>query len=335
MKTSAAVDPVAEGEPANQGPGGLRVAMAQVAPVLGDLHRNLALHLEQIGAARRQHADLVVFPELSLTGCFVRDMVPDLAIAPSGPEIAQLIEAAGPMAMVVGLIEESPQHRFYNVALWAEGGRVVHVHRKVYLPTYGLFDEQRYFAAGERFLAFDTARFGRVGILVCEDFWHLSAATIMQAEEVDLLVCVSNSPTRGAEGPKIRMAETYEQFAKTYAQLLGAVCRGGQPRGLRGRIVLLRRQPCRRPRWPHAGPIAHLRSGPVGRGVRPRRAPPPAADYPLGPRRAAAPDDRRTGPNPPATVRLASRPNLDSISARPDYSQPSHRLRVGREKEGA
>jgi NAD+ synthase (glutamine-hydrolysing) len=204
------------------GAGALRVAMAQIAPVLGDVQRNLATHIEQIEAARRQHADLVIFPELSLTGYFVRDMVPDLAMSPAGPEIRQLIDAAGPMALVVGLIEESSRHRFYNAALWAEGGQVLHVHRKVYLPTYGLFDEQRYFAAGERFLAFDAARFGRVGILVCEDFWHLSAAAIMQAEEVDLLVCVANSPVRGVAGPKVRIAETYEDLAKAFAQLLGA-----------------------------------------------------------------------------------------------------------------
>ena len=207
----------------NEAPSVLRVAMAQIAPILGDLHRNLALHVEQIEAARRQHADLIVFPELSLTGYVVRDMVPDLAISPAGPEIRQLIEAAGPMSLVVGLIEESPRHRFYNAALWAEGGRVLHVHRKVYLPTYGLFDEQRYFAAGDRFMAFDTARLGRVGIVVCEDFWHLSAVAIMQAEEVDVLICVASSPARGVDGPKVRTAETYEQLAKTFAQLMGAV----------------------------------------------------------------------------------------------------------------
>ncbi len=190
--------------------------------MLGDLQRNLTLHADQIEAARRQHADLIIFPELSLTGYFIRDMVPDLAVSPAGPEVRQLIDAAGAMSLVVGLVEESPRHRFYNAALWAEGGRVVHLHRKVYLPTYGLFDEQRYFAAGERFLAFDTARFGRVGILICEDFWHLSAATIMQAEEVDMLVCVANSPGRGVDGVKVRTAETYEQFARTFAQLLGA-----------------------------------------------------------------------------------------------------------------
>jgi len=200
----------------------LRVALAQIAPVLGDRQRNLQLHLQQIEAARRQQADLIVFPELSLTGYFVRDMVPDLALDTAGPEIGELIEAAGASSLVAGLVEESPQHRFFNSAFFAEGGRIVHLHRKVYLPTYGLFDEQRYFAAGERIEAFDTARFGRVGILICEDFWHLSAAAIMQAEEVDLLICVANSPARGVTGPTIRTAEAYQQVSQTFAQLLGA-----------------------------------------------------------------------------------------------------------------
>ena len=92
-------------------------------------------------------------------------MVPDVALEPDAPQIRQLLEAAGKMAVVAGFVEESPRHRFFNTAFYAEGGRIVHLHRKVYLPTYGLFDEQRYFAAGERFEAFDTARFGRAGIL--------------------------------------------------------------------------------------------------------------------------------------------------------------------------
>ncbi|MGA2798802.1 MAG: nitrilase-related carbon-nitrogen hydrolase [Thermoguttaceae bacterium] len=208
---------------ADGSPNRLRVAMAQIAPALADRKRNFALHLERIEAALSLDADLVIFPELSLTGYFVRDMVPDLALSRTGPELRDLIHAAVPMSLVAGMVEESPRHRFYNAAFFAEGGRIVHWHRKVYLPTYGLFDEQRYFAAGERFEAFDTARFGRVGILICEDFWHISAAAIMQAEEVDLLICVANSPARGVEGPKIATAETYELIAKAFAQLLGAV----------------------------------------------------------------------------------------------------------------
>ncbi|MGA2621705.1 MAG: nitrilase-related carbon-nitrogen hydrolase [Thermoguttaceae bacterium] len=201
----------------------LRVALAQIAPVLGDRQRNVVVHLEQIRDAQRQQADLIVFPELSLTGYFVRDMVPDVALPPDGADIRRILEAAGKMAVVLGFVEESPQHRFYNTVLYAEAGRIVHLHRKVYLPTYGLFDEQRYFAAGQRFQAFDTARFGRLGILICEDFWHLSAAAVMQAEEIDMLVCPSNSPGRGVEGPRLGTAETYEHLSKAYAQLMGAV----------------------------------------------------------------------------------------------------------------
>ena len=219
-----ALQPSVESTPdAARQSGTFRVALAQIAPALANRERNLALHLAQIEAARSQQADLVVFPELSLTGYFVRDMVPDVAIRSSGPEIGRLLEAAGPAALVAGFVEESPQHRFYNAAFFAEEGRLVHLHRKVYLPTYGLFDEQRYFAAGDRIRAFDTARFGRVGLLICEDFWHLSAAAIMQAEEVDVLVCVANSPARGIDGPTIRTAETYEHLCTAFAQLLGAV----------------------------------------------------------------------------------------------------------------
>ena len=140
-----------------------------------------------------------------------------------------------------------------------KAARIVHLHRKVYLPTYGLFDEQRYFAAGERFAAFNTARFGRMGILICEDFWHLSAAAIMQAEEIDVLVCPSNSPGRGVEGPRVRTAETYEHMSKAYAQLHGRRGDPRQPRRIRGRALLLGRQLGHRPGRTNDRPSADAR----------------------------------------------------------------------------
>ena len=203
--------------------GQLRVALAQIAPLLGDRQRNLATHLQQIDAARQLGADLVVFPELSLTGYFLRDMVPEVALSCASAEIATLIEATGSLALVAGFVEEAAGHQFYNAALFAEAGRIAHVHRKVYLPTYGLFEESRYFSAGKRFQAFPSARFGRVGLLICEDFWHVSAAAIMQAEEIDVLICIINSPARGVAGPQIATAETYELLARTMSQLLGAL----------------------------------------------------------------------------------------------------------------
>ncbi len=166
---------------------------------------------------------MIVFPELSLTGYFLRDFVPDVALAADAPELEHLARAAGPAALVLGFVEESSRHSFYNAALFAEAGERLHVHRKVYLPTYGLFEEQRYFAAGNRLRAFDSPLLGRVGLLVCEDFWHLSAVTVMQAEEIDVLICISNSPARGVAGERVATADTYERMAKTYAQLLGAL----------------------------------------------------------------------------------------------------------------
>ena len=216
--------PAPKSQPADSTPNvPLRIALAQIAPALGDVDRNLKLHLNQIEQARVGGADLVLFPELSLTGYFLRDMVPDVALGRDSATLAQLAEAAGAMGLAFGFVEQARQHRFFNAALFAEAGQVRHVHRKVYLPTYGLFDEKRYFAPGDRICAFDTERFGRVGLLICEDFWHLSAITIMQAEEVDLLICLSNSPARGIDGPHLRTAETYERLTKTFAQTLGAL----------------------------------------------------------------------------------------------------------------
>ncbi len=199
-----------------------RMALVQLAPHLGDRQRNLRLHLERIAAARQAGADLILFPELSLTGYFLRDMVPALALTRDSDEIRQLCAAAAPADLVLGFVEQSREHRFYNAGLYAEAGELLHVHRKVYLPTYGLFDEKRYFAAGDRIRAFDTRRFGRVGLLVCEDFWHLSALTILQAEEIDLLICISNSPARGVADPELRTAQTYDRLTKTFAETLGA-----------------------------------------------------------------------------------------------------------------
>ncbi len=201
----------------------LRIALAQIAPALGDKARNLQLHLDRIAEAKAAGADLIVFPELSLTGYYLRDMVPEVGLALDATEIKQLLSAAGDSDLVFGFVEQSTRSRYYNSGLYSERGRICHVHRKVYLPTYGLFDEQRYFAAGHRIEAFDTARFGRVGLLVCEDFWHLSAATIMQAEEVDVLICIANSPGRGIQDAEFKTATVYEYLCHAYAMLLGAV----------------------------------------------------------------------------------------------------------------
>ncbi|MDP6423188.1 MAG: nitrilase-related carbon-nitrogen hydrolase [Planctomycetota bacterium] len=175
----------------------LTACIAQLSPRLGDVEANLASHLEAIGEAAAQDARLVVFPELSLTGYRLRDLTYEVALRRDDPVLAQLAKEtrSGP-DIIAGFVEESDDHRFYNAAAYFSAGRVVHWHRKVYLPTYGLFEEGRFFACGADFRAFDTG-LGRVGILICEDVWHLSSAYAYFLQSVDWLAVISSGPGRG------------------------------------------------------------------------------------------------------------------------------------------
>jgi NAD+ synthase (glutamine-hydrolysing) len=196
-----------------------RVAVAQIAPALGKLDDNLRFHREQTEAARQAGADLVVFPELSLTGYYLRDQVPEVAEPLDGPLVRAMAEAAGSLAVIFGFVEESRDYRFFNTAAFVDGGSLQATHRKVYLPTYGMFDEQRYFAAGNRVRAFET-RFGRIGLLICEDAWHLSCGTILQADGIDLLVIVANSPGRDVREAELGSQHTWNLITRTFAMFL-------------------------------------------------------------------------------------------------------------------
>jgi predicted amidohydrolase len=198
-----------------------RVALAQIAPRLGDLETNLALHLETIQRARRAGAGLVVFPELSLTGYLLRDDVPDVALPLDDPRLGRLLRASRDLDVLVGLVEEEPGHRFHNAAAYLSRGRVLHVHRKVYLPTYGMFDEGRDFAAGDRFRSFE-APFGPAGLLVCEDAWHSSASWLLAQEGAEVLFVLSSGPTRGVRPRQkdVSSVSVWHQLLTTTAQFL-------------------------------------------------------------------------------------------------------------------
>lgn len=193
--------------------------LAQIKPKLGCVADNLALIEEQIQQAISAKADLIVFPELALTGYFLKDLVPEVARRLDSPEISRLVELSRDISIAVGIVEETDDYRFFNSALYLEDGAIKHLHRKVYLPTYGLFDEQRYLAHGERFRAFDT-RFGRMGMLICEDMWHLSSSYILAMDGATTLICLSSSPGRGVEGDSLGSAAAWQQLTATTAMFL-------------------------------------------------------------------------------------------------------------------
>jgi predicted amidohydrolase len=198
----------------------VRIALAQTAPTLGDWAKNLETHLDAANDARRAGARVVVFPELSLAGYNLRDIVPEVAMRRDAPALARLAEAAREIDIVAGFVEESPGHRFFNAAGYFSGGRLVHVHRKLFLPTYGMFQEGREFARGETLRAFDTAH-GRAGLLVCEDLWHQTCAWLLAQDGAQLIYALSNGPTRGARpGREITSIEVWRQLLQVTAQFL-------------------------------------------------------------------------------------------------------------------
>jgi NAD+ synthase (glutamine-hydrolysing) len=199
----------------------LNLALAQIATKLGDVQENLEKHLQVIADAKKQHADLVVFPELSLTGYVLQDLVPTVSHQPTAddPIFKPLLKASRDLDLVVGFVDEDARHRFYIASAYLSGGRLVHVHHKVYLPTYGLFDEGRFFAWGDSVRAFDT-RFGRMGLLICEDFWHASPPYLLWLDGADMLLFTSASPGRGLnDSEKLESARWVENVNRSYANL--------------------------------------------------------------------------------------------------------------------
>ena len=199
----------------------ITIALAQLNTRLGDVQANLHRHLDLARQARQEGADLVIFPELSLTGYGLQDLAPTVAIRPTAddPVFSQLLEASREIDMMVGFVDEDRRSRFYIAAAYLSQGQVLHVHHKVYLPTYGLFDEGRFFAWGDTIGAFDT-RFGRFGMLICEDFWHASPPYLLWLDGADVLLFASASPGRGLRNePLLESARWVEHINRAYASL--------------------------------------------------------------------------------------------------------------------
>jgi predicted amidohydrolase len=180
--------------------GSYLVGLAQIAPRLGDVAANHATHLAYIERAGVEGVDLLVFPEASLTGYYLQDLTAEVALRADAPPLRELATAAADqhMDLCLGFIEEDARYVHYISQAYFSQGHLTHIHRKVYLPTYGMFDDMRYVGQGSRIRAFDT-RFGRMGVLVCEDFWHISSPYLLWMDGAEVLLLVSAGPGRGVK----------------------------------------------------------------------------------------------------------------------------------------
>lgn len=198
----------------------MKVGLAQIRPHLGNVAKNIEIHKQIIEQAKKEGVELLVFPELSLTGYNLLDLTYDVACTIDSEEVQTIVTQSKGIDIVFGLVEHSSDHILYNSAIYASYGGIQSVHRKVYLPTYGMFDEARYFGRGERIRAFDTS-FGRVGMLVCEDMWHPSAPYLIAQDRADLLVVLANSPARGIHAKGLGTQDSWDRILTSQAQFYG------------------------------------------------------------------------------------------------------------------
>jgi predicted amidohydrolase len=184
------------------------VAIVQSKPRKGRYRENLD-ELREIFAqlaAEPSPAELVVLPEAAMTGYFLEGAVYELARSAEefAADVAQAWHAAAggkPVDLVCGFFENAAG-TYYNSSVYLEcrGGthRIIHVHRKMFLPTYGVFDEERFLSRGRRLQVFDTV-FGRAAMLICEDVWHALMPTIAAIKGAQMLIIPSAAPGRGIE----------------------------------------------------------------------------------------------------------------------------------------
>ncbi|WP_037070417.1 nitrilase-related carbon-nitrogen hydrolase, partial [Pseudonocardia acaciae] len=172
----------------------MRITMAQVDAVLGDIDANVERAEQVIGEAVAQGTDLIVFPELHITGYDIGGVDTDLSIAPDDDRLVRLSKAAGRAGVLLGFVEAGHGIHTYNSSGYYVGGELVHLHRKLYLPTYRTYEERKHFTPGPTLRAFET-EYGRMATLICNDAWQPPLAFIATQDGARVLLV----PTASAQ----------------------------------------------------------------------------------------------------------------------------------------
>lgn len=199
------------------------VAIAQTSPHLGRLAENVQEALALAREAHSRGAELCIFPELSLTGYDLKDLVPEVALRPKDTLFQALLDESEQISLALGLVERSEEDLYFNSAYLLDRGEIVAHHRKVYLATYGMFDEERYFSRGRELRAWPT-RFGRIGLLICEDVWHPSTVHIVVQDGAQAIFVLAASPTRGLPAGVEESEATiiWQDMVRFYARMYGS-----------------------------------------------------------------------------------------------------------------
>jgi len=197
----------------------MKVCIYQTDPVLLDVKTNLDDTIDKIETAKAKGVDLVVFPELSLTGYFVREKFHEAALRMDAPEIQKIARATKGTAAVVGFIEESPAMNFYNSALVVVDGQIQFAYRKLNLPNYGVFEERKIFANGKHVRVFRLKGL-TIAPFICNDLWHPSLPYLGISQKADIFITLFNS-SRGSMGDEFSNIESWNIINRFYSRVFG------------------------------------------------------------------------------------------------------------------
>ena len=197
----------------------MKAVIYQTCPILFDLRANLDDIVKKIHEGREQGAQLIVFPELALTGYFVGQRYHELALRLDSKEIQELVSATKGTAAVVGFIEESPSMNFYNSALVAADGEILFAYRKLNLPNYGVFEERKFFSPGKQIPVFKLHGF-TIAVFICNDLWHPSLPYLGVVQKADVFLTLFNS-SQGSMGTEFSNIESWEVINKFYSRIFG------------------------------------------------------------------------------------------------------------------
>jgi N-carbamoylputrescine amidase len=198
----------------------LRVAAAQIDPTEADIAQNLAKHIHYIELAHQRKVDVLVFPELSLTGYQVKSRTPDLAITRDDPRLLSLAEAAGDMTVVAGFVEEGWAVQFHNSAVALRRGKVTFVHRKLNLATYGNLEEAKYFANGRFMDVFTHELPWTASVLICADAWNPALVYLAALAGATFLI-VPIASARAAVSIEFSNPRAWETALSFYGMMYG------------------------------------------------------------------------------------------------------------------
>jgi len=198
----------------------IRVAVAQINPELLEMKHNLALHCEYVVQAREQDAELLLFPELSLSGYQVSRNAPAIAMRAHDPVLRALAQEAVGITVVAGFVEERGPGELFNAMAYLRDGQVIHIQRKINLPTYGGLEEGKWFHSGQDLNTVEIKPDWHTTCLICADLWNPALTHCAMLQRPELLLAPINSAS-GVVSENFSNEQNWVTNVSFYAMMYG------------------------------------------------------------------------------------------------------------------